>query len=216
MSQHASRDAITIVGGGLAGLTAAIACAEEGAKVRLLEAHEHARRARAQRPRALQSEPRPARPLQRRPAVAVAARSATCCPRTSDRRSSGARLRWQGALRRTPPLGAIPSRAAPARSRGARRARLPQLGDQPHRRAHRRAALGRRRRLHLPPRSRRAVGGVRVAAHRAPAARPPPGRVRYPIGGWSALVATLERRVRELGVDDRDRHAASRSCPRRR
>ena len=31
---------ITIVGGGLAGLTAAIACAEEGASVRLLEAHE--------------------------------------------------------------------------------------------------------------------------------------------------------------------------------
>ena len=31
---------ITIVGGGLAGLSAAIACAEGGAKVRLLEAHE--------------------------------------------------------------------------------------------------------------------------------------------------------------------------------
>jgi phytoene dehydrogenase-like protein len=30
---------ITIVGGGLAGLIAAIACAEEGASVRLLEAH---------------------------------------------------------------------------------------------------------------------------------------------------------------------------------
>ena len=31
---------ITIVGGGLAGLTAAISCAERGAAVRLLEAHE--------------------------------------------------------------------------------------------------------------------------------------------------------------------------------
>ena len=31
---------ITVVGGGIAGLTAAIACAEGGAKVRLLEAHE--------------------------------------------------------------------------------------------------------------------------------------------------------------------------------
>ena len=31
---------ITIVGAGIAGLVAAIACAEEGAKVRLLEAHE--------------------------------------------------------------------------------------------------------------------------------------------------------------------------------
>ncbi len=31
---------ITIVGGGLAGLSAAIACAEGGAKVRLLEAHD--------------------------------------------------------------------------------------------------------------------------------------------------------------------------------
>ena len=31
---------VTIVGGGLAGLTAAIACAEGGGQVRLLEAHE--------------------------------------------------------------------------------------------------------------------------------------------------------------------------------
>ena len=31
---------ITVVGGGIAGLTAAIACAEGGANVRLLEAHE--------------------------------------------------------------------------------------------------------------------------------------------------------------------------------
>ena len=27
--------------------------------------------------------------------------------------------------------------------------------------------------------------------------------VRYPVGGWSALVSTLERRVRELGIDVR-------------
>ena len=33
-------DDITIVGGGLAGLTAAISCGEQGAHVRLLEAHE--------------------------------------------------------------------------------------------------------------------------------------------------------------------------------
>ena len=32
---------VTIVGGGIAGLTAAISCAEGGADVRLLEAHEH-------------------------------------------------------------------------------------------------------------------------------------------------------------------------------
>ena len=31
---------ITIVGAGIAGLVAAIACAEEGASVRLMEAHE--------------------------------------------------------------------------------------------------------------------------------------------------------------------------------
>ncbi|HEX4806722.1 MAG TPA: NAD(P)-binding protein, partial [Conexibacter sp.] len=33
-------DEITVVGGGVAGLVAAIACAEAGAPVRLLEAHE--------------------------------------------------------------------------------------------------------------------------------------------------------------------------------
>src|ERR1044072_196177 len=38
--QNGSSTSITVVGGGLAGLTAAIACAEGGANVGLLQAHE--------------------------------------------------------------------------------------------------------------------------------------------------------------------------------
>ena len=44
---------ITVVGGGVAGLTAAITCAEHGASVRLFEAHESGRRARPQHRRAV-------------------------------------------------------------------------------------------------------------------------------------------------------------------
>ena len=40
INDSAGKPQITIVGGGIAGLVAAIACAEEGAKVRLVEAHE--------------------------------------------------------------------------------------------------------------------------------------------------------------------------------
>ncbi len=40
INDSAGKPQITIVGGGIAGLVAAIVCAEEGTKVRLVEAHE--------------------------------------------------------------------------------------------------------------------------------------------------------------------------------
>ena len=40
VNESSASSQITVVGGGIAGLVAAIACAEEGAKVRLVEAHE--------------------------------------------------------------------------------------------------------------------------------------------------------------------------------
>ena len=78
--------------------------------------------------------------------------------------------------RRDPPhpaAGRPAGGAAPARARSARRRGLPHVGEQPHRRGHGRTAASAARCLHLPPRPRRALGCLRVAARRAPAADRP-------------------------------------------
>src|SRR5580704_8978958 len=107
ISKEVAMSGITVIGGGLAGLTAAIACAEEGAKVRLLEAHETlGGRARSDGapyktnfgPHALYSDGPLWRWCKQRDLLPDFARPVL----------SGVRLRWQGELRRTPPLGMIP------------------------------------------------------------------------------------------------------------
>ena len=192
------RREITIVGGGLAGLVSAIACAEGGARVRLLEAHEDlGGRARSTGgrykanlgPHALYTGPfwtwmqeRGLLPAHVRP------------------RLTGARVRLGGAIKRTPPLAALPGvlrlrgREAPVdmdfRTWAAQHtdeATADMLSS----------AAGVYTFHHDPgelsaafvwPRAVRLLLSV-------------PLIVRYPAGGWSTLVTTLERRVRELGVD---------------
>lgn len=63
---------LTVIGGGFAGLTAAIAAAEAGVKVTLHEAHHTlgGRARTAQEP--YRTNRRPARPLRRRPALDLA------------------------------------------------------------------------------------------------------------------------------------------------
>ena len=124
-------------------------------------------RASAQRRGPLQSQPRAARPLQRRRDVGVAERARPAAgPRPPAARRRALSLAGRGASHAA--AGHDPRGAAPARPPGAGRYRLPQLGRLAHRRAHRRDALLDGRRLHLPPRPRRALRGVRVGAHRAP------------------------------------------------
>jgi hypothetical protein len=192
---------ITIVGGGLAGLTAAIACAEGGAKVRLLEAHDTlGGRARSDEgpfkanlgPHALYQDgplwqwlaDRNLLPANVGPPLAFA----------------GARFRWDGAVRRTPPLGAIPS---VLRLRG--REAPVELDFRSWARSHTdehiadllSAAAGVYTFHHDPGELSAAFvwpQTVRLFLARLP------GPVRYVSGGWGMLVATLERRVRELGV----------------
>jgi NAD(P)-binding Rossmann-like domain len=193
---------ITIVGGGLAGLTAAIACTEGGAKVRLLEAHDAlGGRARSNEgpfkanlgPHALYQDGPLWQWLAERnllPAhVAPALRGA-----------SGARFRWDGAVRRTPPLGTIPS---VLRLRGRKapveldfRSWAASHTDQ--RTADLLSAAAGVYTFHHDPGELSAAfvwpQMVRLFLGR------PPGPVRYVRGGWGTLVAVLERRVRELGV----------------
>lgn len=190
-----TRDEITIVGAGVAGMVAAIACAEEGASVRLVEAHgQLGGRARSTDgpykanlgPHAVYTGPFWSWMSERQ-----------LLPAHVSPRLTGARLRIGGALRRTFPLGSLPSvlrlrgREAPvdADFRGWAASHTDDAtADMLS------AAAGVYTFFHDPgslsaafvwPRSVRLLMSV-------------PSCVRYPVGGWSALVATLERRVRTL------------------
>jgi phytoene dehydrogenase-like protein len=195
-----SKNAITIVGAGIAGLTAAIACAEEGAAVTLHEAHATlGGRARSTDgpykanlgPHAMYLGPFWTW-MQERGIL-----PAHCAPRLT-----AARLRIDGTLRRTPPLSALPG---VLRLRG-REAPVDQdfrswatVHTDERTAALLSSACGVFTYYHDPgelsaafvwPRAVRLLMSV-------------PSIVRYPAGGWSTLVASLERRVRELGVDVR-------------
>ncbi len=193
---------ITIVGGGLAGLSAAIACAEGGAKVCLLEAHDSlGGRARSSDgpfkanlgPHALYQDGPLWQWLAERDLLPAHVSPAL-------RGASGARFRWEGAVRRTPPLGAIPSvlrlrgREAPVELDF----RSWVAGHTDQRTADLLSAAAGVYTFHHDPGELSAAfvwpQMVRLFLGR------PPGPVRYVRGGWGTLVTVLERRVRELGV----------------
>ena len=192
---------ITVIGGGVAGLTAAITCAEQRRQVRLLEAHETLGGRARSTDGPLQGQPRPARDLQGRHALGLAAPArpdAAAGPPAADRLSA---FTTRDAIHRTPPLSLIPPGL---RLRG-RMAPVDQdfrswVTD--HSDAHTADMLvvaGRG--LHLPPRPRRAVGRVRLGAHPAAAAdsATPPATVhRRRLD--ACLVDALERHARSLGV----------------
>jgi phytoene dehydrogenase-like protein len=190
---------IAIVGGGLAGLTAAIACAESESKVTLLEAHDAlGGRARSTDgpykvnlgPHAIYKDGGLWRWLGERSLI----------PPHVHAPLAGFRFRWQGAVRRTPPLAAIPAvlrlrgREAPAdedfRSWATRHtdARTASMLS---------AAAGVYTFHHDPGELSAAFvwpRNVRVFLS-------PPPAARYPVGGWSALVDSLTQRATDLGVD---------------
>lgn len=189
---------ITVVGGGLAGLTAAIACAEQGAQVHLFEAHETlGGRARSDDgsyktnlgPHALYSDGPLWKWLAQRKLLPAMARPTL----------SGGRLRWQGEIKRTPPLGALPAvlrlrgRKAPAELDF----RTWASAQTDERTAALLSAAAGVVTFHHDPGELSAAfvweRTVRTLLHLPPVAR-------FPIGGWGGLVATLERRARDLGV----------------
>jgi putative NAD(P)-binding protein len=189
---------VTIVGGGLAGLTAAIAAAEEGAEVHLIEAHETlGGRARSSTgpykanfgPHVIYKDGPLWGWLVERDLL----------PRYAGPPLAGIRFRWQGAVRRTPPLGTIP---AVLRLRG-REAPVDQdfrgwaASHADERTAEMLSSAAGVYTFHHDPGE---LSAAFVWKHSVRVLISPPPTARYLIGGWNSLIGTLEARVRRLGV----------------
>lgn len=196
MERHGNT--ITIVGGGLAGLTAAIACAEGGVQVRLLEARDAlGGRARSR-----------SGPYKANLGPHVIYKDGSfwgwlaerdLLPAYAGPPLSGIRFRWRGSLRRIPPLGTVPS---VLRLRGREAPvdvdfRSWATSHSDARTAEMLAAAAGVYTFHHDPGE---LSAAFVWKHSVRVLLSPPPTARYLIGGWSALVASLEARVRQLGV----------------
>ncbi|MBE2319637.1 FAD-dependent oxidoreductase [Solirubrobacter sp. CPCC 204708] len=193
-------ETITIVGAGLAGLTAAIACAEAGAPVVLYDAHaEPGGRARSLDapyranlgPHVLYSDGELWRWLKERELL----------PPVAGAPLTGVRLRWDGAIHRTPPLGLIPSvlklrGRRPPVDESFRSWAASHAGD---RAAELLSSLAGVFTFHHDPGE---LSAAFVWERTGRIASPPPS-VRFVIGGWSALVHALVSRARALHVEFR-------------
>jgi putative NAD(P)-binding protein len=192
---------ITIIGGGLAGLTAAISCAEQGASVVVLEAHEQlGGRARSTEapyrtnlgPHALLSSSPFWRWLGER----------SLLPPHAKPPLSGVRFRWRDDIRRVPAVGAA---VAALRLRNCtapveldfRAWATDQVGGEA---AETLAGSSGILTYHHDP------GSLSAAFLWEPLVRgllSAPPTARYPIGGWNAIVERMAQRARELGVEIR-------------
>jgi phytoene dehydrogenase-like protein len=189
---------ITIVGAGVAGLTAAVTCAEGGAKVSLLEGHGAlGGRARSSDgpykanfgPHVLYKDGPLWRWLAERDLM----------PRYAGLPLAGVRLRWNGEVKRTPPLGMLPSvlrlrgRQAPVELDF----RTWAASHTDERTAALLSAAAGVYTFHHDPGE---LSAAFVWPRTVRTLFSPPPAARYVIGGWSALIASLEARARQLGV----------------
>jgi phytoene dehydrogenase-like protein len=192
-----TKSTITVVGGGLAGLVAAISAAEAGSPVVLHEAHAVlGGRARSTRP----------------PYIANLGPHALYCdgplwawlrerdlaPPSAKPLLHGFRFRWNGAVRRTPPLALV--RALPL----TRRHRAPVdrtfrewarslVGDEAAEALSSAAGVA----TFTADPGALSAAFVLDKLHRATKV---PSAARFPIGGWTSVIDLLESRARALGV----------------
>jgi phytoene dehydrogenase-like protein len=190
---------ITVIGGGVAGLTAAITCAEGGAQVRLHEAHERVGG------RALSSDgPYKANlgphAIYQGGVLWEWLTSRSLMPPVARPLLTGVRFHYEGAVHRTPPLSLIPQGL---RLRG-RMAPVDQdfrswvTDHSDGRTADVIAALAGVYTFHHNPGELSAAFVWERTQRLLLTARPP---ARFVVGGWSTLVGALERHARSLGVD---------------
>ena len=198
LNRRISAGRITVVGGGLAGLVAAISCAEGGLDVRLLEAHQ-ALGGRARNSDAPYIANLGPHALYKDGPLWAWLRERKLLPRTAGVPPAAPRMRWQGEIKRMPPLGAI---VGALRMRGREapvdvdfRSWATEQADE--RTATMLSAGAGVYTFHHDPGE---LSAAFIWRHTVRTLLTPPPAARYPIGGWGALVATLEQRARELGV----------------
>jgi phytoene dehydrogenase-like protein len=197
--QNGSGTTITVVGGGLAGLTAAIACAEGGHKVRLLEAHETlgGRARNAGGPYKANLGPHV---IYKDGGFWDWLADHDLLPPYAGPPLSGIRFRWRGATRRIPPLATVPSvlrlrgREAPVDADFHGWA----TSHSDERTAGMLAAAAGVYTFHHNPGE---LSAAFVWKHSVRVLLSPPPTARYLIGGWGTLVSSLEARLRQLGVE---------------
>ncbi len=196
---------VTIVGGGLAGLTAAIGSAEGGAKVRLLEAHE-ALGGRARSTGGAYKANLGPHVIYKDGPLWDWLVERELLPPCAGPPLAGIRFRWQGEVRRTPPLGTIPG---VLRLRG-RQAPVDQdfrswvASHTDERTAAMLSAAAGVYTFHHDPGE---LSAAFVWGHSVRVLLSPPPTARYLIGGWSSLIEALEARARRLGVEIETGHA---------
>ena len=199
LAYGARMSTITVIGGGVAGLTAAITCAEGGARVRLLEAHEQVGgRARStDGPYKANLGPHA---LYRGGVLWDWLTARGLMPPIARPLLTGVRFHYDGAVHRTPPLSLIPPGL---RLRG-RVAPVDQsfrswVGDHADARtAGLLSSLAGVYTFHHNPGELSAAFVWERAERLLLNARPP---ARFFVGGWTTLVHALERRALDLGVE---------------
>jgi phytoene dehydrogenase-like protein len=189
---------ITVVGGGIAGLTAAITATEGGAPVRLLEAGRRlGGRARSMAgpykanlgPHVLYKDGPLWAWLHERDLLPPAAATPL----------GGIRVRWDDEIRRTPPLAAIPT-VLRLRGRDAPVDRAFRDWARDHSDERTAAMLSAAAGVYSFHHDPGELSAAFVWQRTVRALLNPPPVARYVIGGWTQLVDALEARARRLGV----------------
>jgi phytoene dehydrogenase-like protein len=208
---RASKARVTIVGGGIAGLTAAIACAEGGAAVSLLEAHS-ALGGRARSSEGHYKANFGPHVLYKDGPFWQWMAEHKLLPPYAGLPLAGFKLRWQGEARRMPPLGALPS-VLRLRGREAPVDADFRTWASEHSDERTAAMLSAGAGVYTFHHDPGALSAAFVWQRTVRTLLSPPPSVRYAIGGWSSLVATLAGRARELGVAIETAHAVTELPP---